>query len=173
MGHITALDNCGNAWLVAVQLTRLFSSGLMAALLLLGGCAALQPGGSDFDPPTVELMAVKPARSQGLEARFDISLRVVNPNARALDLEGVYYELWIQDKKLLTGASAEPTTIPAFGEGRVDVSGVASLFGSLALLTRLMEAKPQGGIEYELKTKLSIAGIPRAVRISQQGTFEF
>ena len=144
---------------------------LLVALLMLGGCAALQPGGSDFDPPTVELMGVKPVRSQGLEARFDISLRVVNPNARALDVEGVYYELWVEDKKLLSGASAEPVTIPAYGEGSLTVSGVASLFGSFSLLTNLMQSKPEDGIEYELKTKISIAGIPTAVRISQKGVF--
>jgi LEA14-like dessication related protein len=144
---------------------------LLTALLLLGACASLQPGGSDFDPPTVELMGIKPGRSHGLEARFDLSLRVVNPNSRELAVEGVYYELWIQGKKLLTGASSEPVTIPAYSEGQVDVSGVASLFGSFALLANLMETKPENGVDYELKAKLSIAGLPTAVRISHEGSF--
>jgi LEA14-like dessication related protein len=154
-----------------VGAARSLRHGLLAVLLLLGACATLQPGGSDFDPPTVELAGIKPGRSQGLEARFDLSLRVVNPNARDLEIEGVYYELYIEGKKLLTGASAEAVTIPAYGEGQVDVSGVASLFSSFALLANLMETRPENGVDYELKAKISIAGLPTAVRISQEGSF--
>jgi LEA14-like dessication related protein len=143
---------------------------LLVAVVLLGACATL-PGASDFDPPTVELAGIRPAKSDGLEARFDLSLRVVNPNTRELVVEGVYYELYVQGKKLLTGANSEPVTIPAYSEGRVDVSGVASLFGSIALLANLMDTRPETGVDYELKAKVSIAGMPRAVRVSHAGSF--
>jgi len=165
------MENSGMGRVRAGAVVRPMRYALLALLLLLGACASLQPGGKDFDPPTVELVGLKPLRSQGLEARFEISLRVLNPNTRDLELEGVYFELWVEGKKLLTGVSAEPVTIPAFGEGRVALSGSASLFGSFALLANFMETRPQSGFAYRLKAKISIAGLPAAVRITQEGSF--
>jgi LEA14-like dessication related protein len=142
---------------------------VLFSLVLLGACAALQP--TDFDPPTVELVGIKPLKSNGMEARFQLSVRVVNPNAKALEVEGVYYELYVEGNKVLTGASSDAATIPAFGEGRLELEASASMFGSFTLLTQLLDSQPKDGVAYELKAKISIAGLPTAVRINRQGTF--
>ena len=75
------------------------------ALVLLTACAGFNPGGDPIEAPSIELVGFKPLKSEGMEARFGITLRVVNPNAIALDIEGVYYELEVEGSKLLSHRS--------------------------------------------------------------------
>ena len=142
---------------------------LIFALLPLfaAGCATLAD--PDFDDPQVEVVAIKPLSSSGFEARFLISLRVLNPNDVQLDIEGIYYELDVQGSRLLSGTSAEPVTVPAYGEAVVDVDAAASMLGSLSLVRELMSSPPDGGISYELNAKISISNWLRAVRVKREG----
>ncbi|MDP5052233.1 MAG: hypothetical protein NWP69_00470, partial [Congregibacter sp.] len=61
---------------------RLFLGIATVLLTLLGGCASMNA--LDFDKPEVELLALQPMPSQGMEARFLVKLRVVNPNSLPL-----------------------------------------------------------------------------------------
>lgn len=162
------------AALVVTLRARCLKQGFSRAIVLfwlafLGACAALHT--ADFDPPTLELVGIKPLKSDGMEARFQLSVRVVNPNASALEVKGVYYELYIEGNKVLTGASSDAAIIPAFGDGRLELAASASMFGSFALLAQLLDSQPEDGVAYELKAKISVAGLPTALRINRQGTF--
>lgn len=140
------------------------------ALVVLSACAGFNPGGDPFEPPTIELVGFKPLKSESMEARFSITLRVVNPNAIALDIEGVYYELEVEGSKLLSGADSAAVSIPAYGEGRIELEGAASVLGSLGFIRNLMEQPPEQELKYELKTKISVAQLPRAIRINKEGS---
>jgi LEA14-like dessication related protein len=134
------------------------------------GCAGM-PGGEDFDTPSVELMSLKPTTSKGMEARFEIVLRVVNPNTRALNIEGIYYELEVQGNDVLDGTSNRPVVIDAYSEGRVVLQATASMFGALGLIKDLMENPPESGFSYELKTKISLSDYPIPIRVTKKGVF--
>lgn len=147
--------------------TILKSLLVAACSAALWACSSLPY--SDFDEPTVELVSLKPLSAKGLEARFLVGLRVLNPNSQALSIEGVHYEFFVEDNKLLSGASAQSTVIPAFGEGQLDLEASASMLGSFALARSLMEEPREEGVGYRFKAKLSIKGLPLALRVEREG----
>lgn len=136
-------------------------------LALLSGCATLIP--PDYDDPEVEVVGLRPLPSSGLEARFELSLRVVNPNPVGLDLQGIYYELYVEGSKLLSGANSNSAIIPAYGETTLAIEASASMLGSFTLIQKLLNEPPENGIGYVLKAKLSVANWPMAIRIQREG----
>ena len=138
--------------------------------LLLSGCASV--GMLDFDEPEVELLALEPLPSQGLEARFLVKLRVVNPNSIPLDINGMSYDVFIRDSKVLSGVSNEGLKVGAYSESVAELEVAAGMFGSLALIRDLMSKPTDGGLPYKLNAKLSRSGIGGAIRVSREGSID-
>lgn len=142
----------------------------MAALLtLLGACATPL---MDFDQPEVELVGLRPLPLQGMEARFLVQLRVLNPNAVPLNIDGMHYELFLREQRALSGVTAEAVRIPAYGEGKLELEAAAGMLGSLALVRNLLDNPPEGGLPYTLRAKLSMGGALRALRIQREGLLQ-
>lgn len=136
-------------------------------LLLLGACAGLPPG--DFDRPEIELIGLRPLSGRGMEARFLVTLRIVNPNATALAVEGMAYEIELRDTRVLSGVSSQRLEVDAFSETAAEVEVAAGLLGSLALLRDLLGNPPQEAIPYALRAKLSLGGLRGTLRVSREG----
>ena len=62
----------------------------MIGMLLLQGCASLT---QDLDPPKVSLTSFRALPSEGGAPRFEITLRVINPNTQTLDIAGISYSI--------------------------------------------------------------------------------
>lgn len=140
---------------------------LLAALLaLLTACATPRV---DFDTPEIDLVGLRPIASSGMEARFAVQLRVINPNTVPLKIDGMHYQVYLREQKVLSGVSAEPVRIAAYGEGLVELEASAGMLGSLALLRDLMSDPPDSGLPYRLEVKLSVGGALRALRIEREG----
>ena len=60
---------------------------LLAALVT--GCAGLQ----SLEPPEVSVVSLKPVAATLMEQRFEVGLRVLNPNNRDIDVKGLDFEL--------------------------------------------------------------------------------
>jgi LEA14-like dessication related protein len=147
---------------------RFFQNALLATfVVLLSGCATTL---TDFDDPEVDLVGLRPLPAQGMEARFLVQLRVVNPNAVPLKIDGMHYELFLREQRALSGVSAEPVRIPAYGEVRVEVEAAAGMLGSFALVRDLLGNPPAGGLPYTLRAKLDVDGALRALRLEREGT---
>lgn len=147
---------------------RFLQITVIAVLIgLVQACANLPIG--QFDEPEVELLALEPIASQGLEARFLMRLRIVNPNDIALDVEGMAYEVFIRDSKILTGVSNEPLRVEAYGESVAELEVAAGMLNSLALLRDLMSNPPDGGLPYRLNAKISRKGLIGALRVTREG----
>lgn len=145
---------------------------ILAASLLFGAAACTNTLG-DFDQPTVELAGLRPLPSQGLEARFAVRMRVLNPNTRALAIEGMAYDVYLREQKVLSGVSSRSVTVPAYGEETIELEASAGVLGSLALLRDLLAEPPDRGLPYRLQSKISLGGQLRAVRIRSEGTLDF
>ncbi|MDP5071202.1 MAG: LEA type 2 family protein [Congregibacter sp.] len=126
----------------------------------------------DFDKPEVELLALQPMPSQGMEARFLVKLRVVNPNSVPLEINGMAYEVFIRDSKVLSGVSNQGLKIGAYSEGIAELEVAAGMFGSLALIRDLMSNPTAGGLPYKLNAKLSRSGLGGNIRVSREGTID-
>ncbi len=140
----------------------------LTALVILActACSSLPP--PDFDPPEVSLQGLRPLSIDGGEARFAIALRVLNPNAISLDIEGVYFEVFLHDSKVLSGASSKGVNIPAYGEGELNLEASLGMLRAITLIRELAE-KPEGDIPYRLHTKISLTQLPYALRLEDSG----
>lgn len=103
-----------------------------------------------------------------MEARFAVELRVLNPNAVALDVEGLYFEVYLHDSKVLSGASSREANIPAYGEGTIMLETSLGMLRAVALMRELAE-KQAGTLPYTLKTKISLAQLPFPLRLEESG----
>ena len=140
-------------------------------LLYLAGCSTLG-GYSDFDEPDIELVGIEAAGTQGIEARFKIRLKVTNPNSIPLDVEGMAYDVYLRDTKVLSGVSDRGIQVAAYSEAETEVTVSAGMFSSLSLIRDLMTNPITDSIPYRLDTKLSVAGLPLAVRLSKEGSID-
>lgn len=139
----------------------------LAGLLIIAGCAALNV--ADFDEPQIELLGLTPMAGSGMEARFLVKLRIVNPNAIPLEVDGMAYDVFIRGNKLLSGVSNEPLRVAAYGESTAELEVAAGMMSSFALLRDLMSNPPEGGLPYRLNAKLSRKGLIGALRVSKEG----
>lgn len=143
---------------------------LVLLVLALGACVTTS---EKYDPPKIDLVGLEPLQSADGKPRFNVVLRVVNPNDRDLTIKGAYYEISVEGNELFTGASDKASTIPAYGENTVTLEAQPSLFGAIGLFKTLLGG---GGnmeaINYKLYTKLSIAGVPMPIRIKEEGKLD-
>jgi LEA14-like dessication related protein len=119
--------------------------------LALAACAAFP---SRLEPPSVTLADFRPVQIGLLEQEYALRIRVQNPNAVELPLNGLSYRVELNGRPFAKGVSQQRATVPAFGEVLLDVSAVGSLSGVLDQLTALREAPPHG-ISYRLQGKLA------------------
>lgn len=136
------------------------------AALLLTGCASLRPG---FEPPTVDLVGIRPAPSDSLEQHMQLTLRILNPNRESLSIRGVAYSLSLQGHKVVSGVSNRIPAIAGYGEATVTLDAATSVLGGLQVLRDLI-ASPQQKVRYELAAKLDIRGRLMPLKISETGT---
>lgn len=142
----------------------------MAILLALGACSSLPP--ADFDNPEIELLGLRPIAADGMEARFAVTLRVINPNDIALDIEGIFFEVFLREQRVLSGVSSRSARIPAFGEGTVELEASIGLLNSVRLIRDLAAESARDGLPYRLRTKLSVRNVPGSVRIEREGMLQ-
>lgn len=143
---------------------------LLAVSALFSGCANLPTG--SFDPPEIELVGLEPVRGAGMEARFRVALRIVNPNDSTLSIRGMAYDVSLRDHKLLSGVSDEPLELGPFSETTTKLEVAAGMLGSLALLRNLMTNPPAEGLPYALNAKLSTGGLLGTVRVNREGLIQ-
>ncbi len=147
---------------------------LSAAGAGLTACAAL-PG---RDPVRVNVVGVEPLPGQGLELRFNVRLRVVNPNDTPIDYDGVFVDLDLQGRNFAAGASDIKGSVPRFGERVLEVPISVSALGALRQMLGLATNGPWpdklayevrgriggaafGGQRFSSKGELSLAGLAR------------
>ena len=142
--------------------------GLLA--LVLSACATLP----ERDPPQVTVAGIEPLQGQGLELRLLVKLRVQNPNDAAIDYDGVFVRLDVQERTLATGVSDARGSVPRFGEAIVAVPVTISAFRMARQVVGAVGAMERGTaadkIRYQLRGKLSGTGF-RSVRFDAKGEF--
>ena len=142
--------------------TRLLAS--LALLGLLTACASMAPR----DPLHIDLAGLEPLPSQGLEARFNLKLRVQNPNERAVDYQGIALELEVNGQPLASGVSAQRGQVPRFGEAIIEVPVTISAFSALRQTWGLAGYQAGQGLPYVLRGKLA-SGVVGTTRFNTQG----
>jgi LEA14-like dessication related protein len=128
-----------------------FAAAALAAVIGLGGCAALAP---HFEHPRLSLVGVEVKDASLGEQHFRLRMRVENPNDRALPVRGIDYSLRLAGEEFGSGSSVGAFTVPARGEAEFEMLMTTNLAAALwKLLPRLKDSSQP--IEYRLVGKVS------------------
>jgi hypothetical protein len=148
-----------------MRTTRLLSCLMLG---LLTGCTSLVP----HDPLRIDLAGLEPLPAQGLEMRFEVLLRIQNPNDSAIDYDGIALELDVNGQPLASGVSPASGQVPRYGEALLRVPLSISAF-SVMRQAWAAAGYPQGrGLPYELRGKLG-GGLFGSARFSDSGTLNW
>lgn len=137
----------------------------MLAALTLNGCAGLFGG----DPLRVSVAGIEPIASQGLEMRFNVKLRVQNPNDSTISFNGVSLDLELNGKPFASGVSDQAGTVQRFSETIVTVPLTVPAFAAVRQAFAVADAAQSGQIPYILRGKLA-GGLTGTTRFVNQGT---
>lgn len=138
---------------------------LAIVALTLDGCAGLFGG----DPVRVNVAGIEPIDSQGLEMRFNVKLRVQNPNDSTVSFNGVSLDLELNGKPFASGVSDQVGTVPRYGETVVNVPLTVPAFAAVRQAFAFAGATQSGQIPYILRGKLA-GGLTGTTRFVDQGS---
>lgn len=136
--------------------------------LLSGACATLNP---DYEEPTVTLYSFRALPSEGMAPSFEIGLRILNPNAQALDLQGIVYTISLNGYELVKGVGKDFPVIEGYSESDVKLTASANLLAGMRLVHNLMQSN-DGSFDYEFKAKLDLGGLYPSIKIRETGNID-
>ena len=136
-------------------------------LFMLSGCAGIQTG---YDPPSVSLTSFRFIPGDSIVPRFEVGLRIINPNRDALELEGLFYSITIEDNKIISGVANELPRIEGYGEEDILLEAIVDVIGGAKLLQSLVRSQ-KGSIAYGFNAKLDLGALQPPLRISEKGQF--
>lgn len=125
---------------------------IIILVCFMSSCSSLH---LKYQEPSVELVSFKVLGIDGFEQKFEIGLKLTNPNNYALPLSGISYELNIAGETLAHGVAADIPTISAFGESRFVVPISTSLLRGVKVIKALLANQGQD-INYQLNAQLAI-----------------
>ena len=137
-------------------------------ILALTGCAYL---GQKPEPPMVRLAGIQMSEMNLFEQRYQLRLRVQNPNDFALPIDGLHCTLYINEREFATGVSDERVMIPRYSEGVITVDVVSDLRRVFEQLRDAGKAKP-GLVSYRLSGKVALTGHGAKLPFENSGEFD-
>ena len=124
---------------------------LIFIALLLAGCA----GFGLREPLRVSVAGMDPLPGEGMEARFNLTLRVQNPNEAVLDFDGVAVDLEVAGKDFASGVSDQRGSVPRFGETLIVVPVTVPATAIIRQMFSIVTAgKPPSKFDYRLRGRL-------------------
>jgi LEA14-like dessication related protein len=141
---------------------------LLLTLLALAGCATLQPG---YETPTVTVSHFRILPSEGVAPRFEIGLRILNPNRTPLELHGIAYSVRLEGHRLLAGVANDLPEVAPYGEAEVNLVASIDLLGGLGLIGDLLNSQRES-LTYRLEAKLDIGPLQPTIRVDHEGRLE-
>lgn len=142
--------------------------GLISCLLLLlilSGCAALQPREAQV---RVTIADLRPLESTLMEQRYLVKIRLQNRSRDDLKINGMSFDLDLNGKRFASGVSNQETTIPGFSESMLEVKLSSTVFGLIKQFGALQE-RQAGGFDYQISGSLSSPDSMRALPFSEKG----
>ena len=103
------------------------------------------------------------------EQQFNLKLRIQNPNNEDLKIDGMAFDLEINDQLFAQGVGNQSVTVPRYGSGFMPVEAVSTLGGILKQFSTLARGdKPV--FKCRIKGTLSVAG--SRIPFERRGDFD-
>ena len=136
-------------------------------MIVLSGCAGV---GKTLETPRISLANIQPLQAEGLEAVFQIDLRVFNTNDVAISIKGVDCELELNGRKVASGISKVEKTIPSYATDTVPITVYSSM---LDMVRGMLNLREQEKIRYKIKGRLRLGEtgffVPSTIPFSSEG----
>lgn len=136
----------------------------LCVLAWLAGCAALM----GQDPPRVTVAGIDPIAGEGLEMRFNVKLRIQNPNDSPIEFNGVSLQLDLNGQSFASGVSDQSGIVPRFGETVIDVPLTVPAFAAVRQAFAFFGGTQAGNIPYKVHGRLA-GGLGGGTRFADQG----
>jgi LEA14-like dessication related protein len=148
---------------------RIINPRLLFALLLLvsAGCASM----ATLEAPEVQLTRIQVLEPLpgSLEQRFEVGLRVINPNNRAVTVDGLDFELDLNERRLARGVSNQRFELPRLGEAETSILVTTSVLDVLRQAMAL-GSRPDAPMDYRLRGRLHLgSGFVRSIPFDHRG----
>ena len=111
---------------------------LIVLVLFLLGCAALF---ETMERPRINIANVVPRDIKLFEQVFDLELRIQNPNDTPLEVNGLAFELELNDKRFATGVSNQSLVIDRLSSDVIHVQAITTLVGFLRQVAEYQQTK--------------------------------
>jgi len=102
--------------------------------LLISLHAACSSIPAEINPPRVNLVNFALKEVTLFEQRYDVQLRIANPNDADLGIKGMRFVIELNDKEFANGMSGAKVTVPRFGAELINVdvfTGLGSMLNQL------------------------------------------
>lgn len=126
---------------------------LIAVLLTLSGCSSL---GEFKEKPRVSIAGIQVTEANLFEQRYRLQLRVQNPNAVDLPINGLDYVVEINGKPFASGVSNRTVVIPRYGTALIDVEGTSTL-GALIKQLKDLDILREQTAQYVIKGTVRVS----------------
>jgi LEA14-like dessication related protein len=107
---------------------------ILVLSLLVAGCGVRELARGELEPPRITFQGLKLYRPTAAGWPLAATLLLRNPNPQTLRLLGYDYELWLEGRKVVQGASQEAVTLPPLGETVAEVPILVKLPALMSLL---------------------------------------
>lgn len=138
---------------------------LLLMSVLITGCATLT---EPMDPPRVSLEDFSSLPSEGAGPRFQIKLRIQNPNEQTLNIAGISYGIELAGQEVITGVSKDIPVIEGYSEGVVTLDASLQLFKVLRVLASLGQTTTDD-LTYRFTAKIDFRGLIPTQRVEEEG----
>ena len=102
---------------------------------------------ADFVKPEVRLVDLSMVDAGLFEQRFRATLRVVNPNDFVLPIDGLRFDLNVNEQPLARGLTRSGIRVPRLGEATIDVEASTS---TLDLMQQFLNFSENSKVSYDL-----------------------
>ena len=124
----------------------------LVLLALVTGCSSL-PGNPE--PPRVNLVGLQLVSMELFEQRYQVRLRIKNPNAYELPIHGIDFRLDINGQAFADGVSNRSVTVPAYGEDVIALEVSSNLIQVFRQLQSLEQSRSPG-FEYRINGTIAV-----------------
>ena len=143
-------------------------SVMVMGLLLLSACSSLP---FKTESPRVTLIGLSLVSMDLLEQRYQVRLRLKNPNAFALPVRGIDFHLELNGKTFADGVSNQTVDVPAYGESVVALEVSSSLLQVFRQLQSLEEGTAPG-VSYRIRGNVAAGEYGRRLPFDYAGEID-
>lgn len=136
-----------------------------AMLLFLGGCSGLNTKKPEL---SVGINSFRMLPGDGMVPKFEIGLHIVNTSPVDVDIRGIVYKIYLEDRKIVTGAAHDMPKIAAYSETDVKVTGSPDIFETIGFFKDLMTERKEA-IDYLVDVSIDAGSFIPMIHTKKEG----